>query len=96
METPPGCASPPGLFLGVYGRKEVTEKHWILLFSGRETKNKKNSALNKQLQLDNFSAVLAVPMAHEPEVQVRSDAKYVVTGIRMFIPGFLLQLLSNY
>lgn len=87
---------PLDYFWGGYGRKEVTEKHWGLLSSGSETKNKNNSALNKQLQLDDFSAVSAVPIAHEPEVQVRSDAKYVVTGMIMFVPGFLLQLLSNY
>lgn len=94
-ESPSGCASPPGSFLwGMEGRR--CQKSHGLLSSGSGTKNKDNSALNKQLQLNDFSAVSAVPMACEPNVQVRSDAKYAVTGIIMLIPGFLLQLLSNY
>lgn len=75
-----------------YGRKEMTEKHWLLSQTVK-LRIRTLQPQSKQLQLDDFSAICAVPI---PDVQVRYDAKYVVTGIIMFLPGFLLQLLSNY
>lgn len=57
------------------------------LSAGSGTKNKPNSALNKQLQPD-FSAVSAVAITQEPDVQGRSDAQYALTGIIMFFLVF--------